>query len=164
MDPLTALSLAGTVVQFVDFGCTILSRGCELYTSPTGNLTVNNEIHLVTNDLQAVIVKLRSSSLTASQSASVAFVDSQEPDSLERICESAAAVAEELLQRLDSLKVSGRKFKRWESFQQAVKSVWSRQEIDALVRRLRGFQQALDTRLLFSIRSDKYSTPNASRG
>jgi hypothetical protein len=59
MDPLTALSLAGTVVQFVDFRSKLLLAGRELYKSTTGSLTVNDEIELVTSDLLAITQKLR---------------------------------------------------------------------------------------------------------
>jgi len=59
MDPLTALSLAGNVVQFVDFGCQLLSHSRELYRSPRGSLAADDEIHLVTVDLRALILKLR---------------------------------------------------------------------------------------------------------
>jgi hypothetical protein len=44
VDPLTALSLAGTIVQFVDFWSKLLLSGRELYKSGTGSLTVNDEI------------------------------------------------------------------------------------------------------------------------
>ncbi len=59
MDPLTALSLAGTIVQFVDFGCKLLAKGRELYKSSTGVLTVNEELELTTTDLRALIEKMQ---------------------------------------------------------------------------------------------------------
>lgn len=61
MDPLTALSVAGTIVQFADFGCKLLSGYRELYKSTSGTLAANEEIELVTVDLQAVVLKLRRS-------------------------------------------------------------------------------------------------------
>jgi hypothetical protein len=50
MDPLTALSLAGTIIQFVDFGCKLLAEGKELYKSTTGILTVNEELELAVDE------------------------------------------------------------------------------------------------------------------
>jgi hypothetical protein len=47
MNPFTALSPAGNVVQFVDFGIRLVSRGSELYTLATGSLTANDEIELL---------------------------------------------------------------------------------------------------------------------
>lgn len=36
MDPLSALSLAGTIVQFVDFSCKLISQTRKAYKSTTG--------------------------------------------------------------------------------------------------------------------------------
>jgi hypothetical protein len=58
MDPLTALSVAGSVVQFADFGMKLFAEGRELYKSTRGILTANDELELVTVDFQALIVKV----------------------------------------------------------------------------------------------------------
>ena len=58
MDPLSALSVAGTVIRFVDFVAKMLSRSVELYKSTNRSLKVSGELELVTRDLQAVLVKL----------------------------------------------------------------------------------------------------------
>lgn len=62
MDPLTALSLAGTIVQFVDFGSKLLVECHQLYKSKSGSLTVNDELSLATEDLRMVVDKLQQSS------------------------------------------------------------------------------------------------------
>jgi hypothetical protein len=59
MDPLTALSVAGTIVQFAAFGAKLFSEGCALYKSSTGVLAANEELELGTIDLRVVIDKLR---------------------------------------------------------------------------------------------------------
>ncbi|CAG8981479.1 hypothetical protein HYALB_00003050 [Hymenoscyphus albidus] len=146
MDPLAALSIAGTIVQFVDYGTRLLSNTHELYRSSTGTLEANNLLELVTIDLQALIAKLR-----ASISVQGAY---QEELSFERLCDQAAQVAQELLGRLDNLKNKSTKKKPWESFQKAIKSAWSEREITDLKARLLGFREVLDSRLLFSIREN----------
>jgi hypothetical protein len=149
MDPLTALSLAGNVVQFVDFGCQLLSHSRELYKSTWGSLAADEELHLVTADLRALILKLRSNTGDGSQDASQEF---------RKICDEAVTLAEEILTRIDGLKVSG-KHRAWKSFQQAIKSAWSQKETDGLIRRLSRLRQALETRILLSLR---YVTRNSS--
>ncbi|CAG8948956.1 hypothetical protein HYFRA_00002084 [Hymenoscyphus fraxineus] len=144
MDPLAALSIAGTIVQFVDYGTRLLSNTHELYRSSTGTLEANNLLELVTIDLQALITKLRAS-------ISVQGAD-QEELSFQRLCDQAAQVAQELLGRLDNLKIKSSKKNPWESFQKAIKSAWSEREITDLKARLLGFREVLDSRLLFSIR------------
>jgi hypothetical protein len=148
MDPLTALSLAGTIVQFVDFGSKLLSAGRELYKSTTGSLTVNDEIELVTSDLLAITQKLR-----PDQSLGLEF---------QQICVEAARLAQELLGKLDKVKVKttaedridgkGREKQKWKTLKQALASVWSDDDIVALVERLSRIRQAIETRILLSLR------------
>jgi hypothetical protein len=149
MDPLTALSVAGTIVQFVDYGTRLLSNARELYKSSAGTLDANNELELVTTDLQALITKLR---------ASVPLSEDQgdgEPSSFETLCDEAAKVAEELLGRLDKLKNKKETHKIWHSLQKAEECEWSKKEIGELKTRLIGFREALETTVLFSIRYDE---------
>ena len=61
MDPLPALSVAGNIIQFIDFGVRLLSKARELYKSPDGTLAVHDEITLITADLKALMKKLRQS-------------------------------------------------------------------------------------------------------
>jgi hypothetical protein len=142
MDLITALSLAGNIVQFVDFGCQLLSQSRELYRSTQGSLAADDELHLVTVDLRGLILKLRSSPDHGSQDASQEF---------RKICAEAVRLAEEILARIDGLKVT-EKHRAWKSFQQAIKSAWSQRETDGLIRRLSRLRQALETRILLSLR------------
>lgn len=61
MNPLTTLSPAGTIVQFVDFETKLLSHATELYKSSVGTLRSNDELELVPTDPRGLITKLRQS-------------------------------------------------------------------------------------------------------
>ena len=137
MDPLTALSVAGTVVQFVDFGMKLISTTAELYRSAEGALAVNKELEMAITDLSSVGKKL-------------SHQGSLGPD-IEEICTKTAALASELLQKLEGLKVQGRN-RVWTSFRQAVKTAWSREEIESLQRRMEMLRRMLDTNVLVSLR------------
>ncbi|KAE9362882.1 hypothetical protein N431DRAFT_490327 [Stipitochalara longipes BDJ] len=152
MDPLTALSVAGTIVQFIDFGSKLLKEGRGLYRSSTGALNANQKLELTIADLQAVVKKLRE--IFASDASTKPLTKSQDADEclLERICHGAIQVANELLEKLSELKLKGNKGRKWESFQQAVKYVWSREEIADMMKRLANFREALNSRVLISLR------------
>jgi hypothetical protein len=108
MDPLSSLSIAGKVIQFVDFGSRFLSRAGELYKSATGTLAVNDELELVTNDLRALILKIRESASTNTQGAGAEELN--DPwNSFRKTCNEAASVADEIIERLSKLKVQGGK-------------------------------------------------------
>ncbi|KAG0648144.1 hypothetical protein D0Z07_6009 [Hyphodiscus hymeniophilus] len=160
MDPLTALSLAGTVIQFVDFGTKLLGTAGELYKSTTGSLGVHTEIELTASDLRAVIVKLRGSvPVSASQSI-------DDPWRIfAQICDEAASVADELVERLTQLRVKHGKHRVWHTIQSVVKTLWSPKEIAALQKRLSGFREALVTRVVVSIRDflDHEAIRNSAR-
>jgi hypothetical protein len=151
MDPLTALSLAGTVVQFVDFG----SRFClELYKSKTGTLTAYEVLELVTLDLRALIRKLQESFPPAGPDHLNHLVDnhSEMLGSFRRIYEKAAEVAEELLSRLGRLKVKGDEKRKWKSFEQALKGLWSNDELMRPSECLLALRKDLETQIVFSLR------------
>jgi hypothetical protein len=52
LDPLTALSLAGNIVQFVDFSTKLLAKGHELYKSADGTSVGYSELEAIAKDLQ----------------------------------------------------------------------------------------------------------------
>ncbi|CZR69246.1 uncharacterized protein PAC_19146 [Phialocephala subalpina] len=167
MDPLTALSVAGTIVQFADFGTRLFSEGRELYQSATGALTANEELELVTVDLKALVVKLGHSSSSAESTSFQGPDDannSRNEESFRKICSDVTRLADELLERLDRLKVRGTKKRHWESFQKAIQSAWSKGEITSLTNRLLNLKRAAETHTLFCIREklDAESLQNSS--
>jgi hypothetical protein len=151
MDLLTVISLVGNIVQFVDFGSKLLSNAIELYRSPVGRLAGHHQLELVTTDLHALISKLRQSFQPGNHCSSEK-IEAQRK-CFEAICDEAAKVAEELATRLDKLKVKDGKLRKWHSLQYAVETAWSRNEILELKKQLSGLEDALKTRVLFSITS-----------
>jgi hypothetical protein len=155
MDPLSALSVAGTVVQFVDFCFKLFSHSKEFYQSATGRLTADEELVLVTTDLQAVVIRIQRAAFP-NQSNTPRCLEGEEEahqNTLGQICNDTSKVASELLAKLDKLKLdsSDRKYRRWKTLSQAVNTLWSKEEIDGLRTRLSTLKEALQTRVLFAI-------------
>jgi hypothetical protein len=155
MDPLSALSVAGTVVQFVDFCFKLFSHSKELYQSATGRLTADEELVLVTTDLKAVVIRIQRAAFPNQSDTSRCPEGEEEAhqNTLGQICDDTSKVASELLAKLDKLKLdaSDRKYRRWKTLSQAVNTLWSKEEIDGLRTRLSTLKQALQTRMLFAI-------------
>jgi hypothetical protein len=152
MDPLSALSLAGTIVQFVDFGSTLLREARGLYQSSSGDLTANEELELVTADLRALVAKLQQSETPQAIPGPLTKDEHDDNISFEKICAGAMSIAQELLERLEKLKLKGIRSSKWDAFQKAVKSLWTKKEVNELVDRLSKFKAALDARILLSLR------------
>jgi hypothetical protein len=159
LDPLTALSLAGTIVQLVDFGSKIFSTAYQLHRSSTGALSVNEEIETVTSDLLALATKLRRSVYSSDVLGCLTQDEQMLAENFDRVCNSAVIVADEILQRLDMLQVKGKR-RAWKSFRQAFKAVWSKAEIAKLLEKLSKLRTSLETHVLVSLRYFVFPSSN----
>jgi hypothetical protein len=146
LDPMTALSLAANVVQFVDFASKIVSKGRRIYLSENGALPKNLELEVVTNDLLRLAQSLRNDGLSTGTL-------NNEEKSLQTMSDECSKIAEELLRRLEKLKVkSDAKQRGWKSLRQALKSVWNKEELDELSERLLQFRDQLQFHTLVSMK------------
>lgn len=146
MDPLTAVSLAGTIVQFVDFSSKIVSKGYHLYTSGEGSLPENERLNYVTSDLKALSMRLKHHDRLG--------CSTKDEQALEDMASRCSAISDELLAKLEKLRVSkNAKHRRWKSFRQALKSVWSKEDLDRLAATLREYRDQLEFHILLSLRS-----------
>ena len=147
LDPLTALGVASNAVQLVEFSSRIVSRGQKIYKSNSGTLAESLELEAVTNSLLKTNNILENS--LRSYELHRPLVD--EEKELKIICEGCESAGLELINALQKVKVQG-KHRKWKSFRQALKSVYSKAQIDDLTNRLEGFRKLLDTHILVSLR------------
>ncbi|KAH7360260.1 hypothetical protein BKA65DRAFT_492710 [Rhexocercosporidium sp. MPI-PUGE-AT-0058] len=136
MEALAALGLAAAVVQFVDFGSRLVSKGQQLYHS--GALLDNVEIEDTATRLQALVEPLQAS---------------QGEDPIVVICKACVSVSQELVNFLGRLKMpTGNSHERWKSFRQALKSVSSKEKVKEIKLRLDSLRGELDTHVVLNIR------------
>ncbi|KAE9375911.1 hypothetical protein N431DRAFT_481115 [Stipitochalara longipes BDJ] len=147
LDPLTALSVAGTIVQFVDFGTKILSRSRQLYHSTKGALALDEELDLIITHLTKLTAKL----IRPLSTPSTENEASEEEQALRELCDACNTVAQEMVERLEGFKVDG-KHRIFKSVWQALKSIWSEKEANDLVRRLSMFRESLELHILVELR------------
>jgi hypothetical protein len=77
----------------------------------------------------------------------------QEFPGLQDICDECAAVSADLIKHLRDLKVpKGQEHRKWKSFRHALKSVWSKNGVDEMAKRLSYLRQELDTHVLVLLR------------
>ncbi|KAF4633368.1 hypothetical protein G7Y89_g4751 [Cudoniella acicularis] len=184
MDPLSALSVAGNIIQFIQFGLQVLSKGQEICGSSSGLLAEESEIGAVSQDVKTISRSIKLSlnirqneivedlvnknidvvsasqelehltkelklSLNGQQSLCV----NEDEQALNTICDSCVNIANELSEYLEKLKVKGQKYRRWKSFRQALKTVWRKEDIDNLVKRLSLLRGQLELHILASLRT-----------
>jgi len=153
LDPLTALSVAGTIVQFVDYGTKVLSRSQQLYHSTKGAGPLDEELDLITTHLTKLTAKLTRPLSTPSTENELPG----EEHALRELCDACNTVAQEMVARLEGLKVDG-KHRMFKSVWQALKSTWSEKEANALIKRLSMFRESLELHILVELR---YAFPSS---
>lgn len=107
MEPLTALSIASSVVRFADFGSRLLSQSVQLYKPPGGAPTENIDVEVVTADLLSLTQILKK---TPPQNGTLARPDgaackrAENDTALEKLRRRCIDIAEDLTSHLEKLK------------------------------------------------------------
>jgi hypothetical protein len=150
MDPFTALSLAGTVVQFVDFGSKVISKGRGIYKD--AEASADAQCPMLTKDLLDYSTKFEQSLKTKDDPRPLTDEQAAEIAQPERLCQDCRKMANDLLVRVEKLKVTtDGKHRGWESFQKAFLSTWSATELSEIQQKLGDYHKVLDSRVLRSL-------------
>lgn len=147
LEPLSAISLASAIVQFVDFGSKLVSGSLELYRSADGSSVTDAELEAVATDIVRINDKLAVTAAANVQHATPS------PDDmvLRNLAQSCNLISKELLQALRDRKVRG-PHKRWQSFRKALAVTWDKERIGDLERRLSRIQSQINSRIIMMIR------------
>ena len=143
LDPLTAISLASAIVQFVDFSIKIVSQTQEIYQSASGATRENVTIGEITQDIKDIYQNVtRNVSSRQPQTNDMALL---------RLAESCEREADALLLILAELKVPPGA-SHWTSFRKAIKSARQKGKVQELETRLGKLQKQANSRLLFMMK------------
>jgi len=148
LDPLSALSLASNVVQFIDFGSKLISEIQEIRQSASGSTKENADFLFTAKAFrrQSDILfanladRTSSSSLPLSRSALQEFVVP------------CRQVSDELIAILEDLKAMEPR-KRLQSFWQALRSITKRRKIKELVAKMEILRKLVNSHLITILRS-----------
>jgi hypothetical protein len=144
MDPVSSqLGIAASVAQFVDFTGSLISKTHEIRKSSTGKTGRNNDLESITESLNGLINSFFQPEDNQNASSDDAAIV--------KLCDDCKAVAEQLLLALGRLGKQDN-HRVWRSFRQALKTVWSQEQIDGLQKRLDIFRQQISMHILVSLR------------
>jgi hypothetical protein len=145
MDPLSALGVAASVAQFVQFGASLVSKSRQIYRQ--GALLDHIECGHATRRLTEVANDVKKS-LKDLEYLGEPSSDAKE---LERICRNCVKPSEELLFRLEKVRLNEKNtFRKWKSLRQALKTVCMKDGVDSLSRRIADCRNELNTHLIAS--------------
>jgi hypothetical protein len=151
MDPLIALGLASNIIQFVDFASKLFSTTKRLYVSQSGA----SAEHLELESLARHIKKLAEGAKPCNSPGSKIISD--EDNTLVDLGNQCVAVSRELLGVLNSLKLKGGHTRSWDSFVQALRTEWKKDDIESLQRRLDRMSNQLNARILLDQQAEVVS-------
>jgi hypothetical protein len=149
MDPLNAIGLASTIVQFVDFGWKIAKETKDVYESAAGATLENENIEFTVGQLQSLTDQL------ASRTAS--FLKGSHDEALLSLAKRCREISGELLKLLTDVKAKHAKSEKdskskWQSFIAAVRAELKKGKKVELLARLQECRQQLGLQLQFIAR------------
>ncbi|EGP87705.1 uncharacterized protein MYCGRDRAFT_71829 [Zymoseptoria tritici IPO323] len=149
MDPLTALSVAASVLQFVDFGAKLVGAGLEIYKSKEGATEQNLELEYLTKHTDAVVDKLNIARISSGRLG-------PSDASLQGLAERCRVLSTELVDLLATLK-GAQSQRTWVAIRQALKVKWNEGRIEALRKRLDVIKSEISLQLLVMLSTSQSS-------
>ena len=138
MEALAAISLAGNILQFLNFTGDVISKSRQIHDSSSGTLKEHDDLEGCTSDLKALSCRLQASAGPADST-------------LVQLCSSCCEVADELLVALKRLGVK-ENTTRSQSFKKVLKALWGQEKLRSLERRLADFRQQLTFHVAVELR------------
>jgi len=148
LDPLSAVGVVGNIVQFIDFSGNLISKSVEIYRSIDGALAEHVDTETAAKHLIFLSDKLRKNDARQSLSTKTG-----RDGKLKELCDACESVAKDLLEALDKVKVDGKgKREQWKSIRKALRSVWSKEQIQELAQRLDNLRAGLNLHVVADLR------------
>ena len=146
MDPLSALSVAAAVVQFLDFGAKLVGTGLEVYRSAEGTTEENLETESLVEHTRELAVRLQSAErLKAGKSLK------HDEAKLLDLAQKSHGLANELLGLLTALRSHSNQT-TWDAVRQTIRIKSGESRIATLKTRIDAVKSELSLQLLCMIR------------
>jgi len=142
---LSALGIAAAVAQFLQFAGSLVSETQEIYAK--GSLVDHIECENAAKRLDSLAKEITSSLCDLDSLGN----PSKDAKALREICVRSSKLSQELITKLNELRVDG-KYRRWNSFRMALKSVCNKDKIEGLAAKLASCKEELNEHLVASIR------------
>ena len=141
MDPLSALSLAATVIQFVDFAHKLVSGSREIYKSATGLTDQNSILEIIADDVSERCDQIPDD-----------FGNSNAGLRLQKLAAKSRDLAASILRVLDELKTDKDKPSKWQSFVHLLRSVHRAPQLQMLADQVKKLQAQVNSNLIYILR------------
>lgn len=153
MDPVNAVSLAASILQFIEFTAKLVKEGREIYESASGATVKHCDLEAVTQNLVYLVQQISNNSKDDALPVRLQklSLNSVAPTNINDLGAACEKVAWELLEALNKVKAR-RTQNRWTGIIDALKTVWAKGKIQELRDRLEQYRTGIHTALLVSMR------------
>jgi hypothetical protein len=141
-DTLTALSITGTILRFINFGTTLLGRCYCIHTSPDGGDHIRFNAETLTSDLESLNERLSRTLRTATSCLT------KDEQALENVRLLSSNVSVDLRIRLSRTSVAIQQAQDQIGLHESLKKLWVQRDLDTLGRRLSTIRLELETQIL----------------
>ena len=142
MDPFTAFSLAGTIVQFVDFGGKIVITALKIYRSPSDTTQDGLDAKKVADSMSTLKSKIESGLSRSSTTTDKHLLD---------LGGQCFDIANDIIEVFRSPNMSQIPSAR-RAIKQALRLAWKKEDIETLKERLASFREQLEFHILVDLR------------
>ena len=125
MDPLSAIGLAGNILQFVDFASTLLGQGVEIYRSAVGATAVHTDLRASIERLDALSKPFR---------RLVVIPRDEDEAQIVKTAVACNTIGRDLANALD--KLAATPHSRSSGVWKALQSVWEQPKVEETVKKL----------------------------
>jgi hypothetical protein len=156
MDPISALSVAAAVIQFVDFGKHLLSDSYEIYRSPSGETAKMVDVSTIANDLACFTTQIKDKTGTSAGNNRHRAAAESHLIKVSKECEEIVAQFQGALDQWRHGETRGKE-KRTRlkmargAIRNALSSVWNSSKIDGMIEQLDTIKGRLVTATLFCL-------------
>lgn len=134
LEALAAIGLAGNIVQFIDFCCTLFSQTRQISSSASGLSSDLNNLSEITTSLKGFCITFSNGSTGSQQDKTHA--------ALQKLAADCGCAAQQLSDAIDRVR-SKKPGSNFSSFRACLKGVWNQNEIKHMEKRVDSFRAAL---------------------
>ncbi|KAF3808211.1 hypothetical protein GCG54_00006828 [Colletotrichum gloeosporioides] len=145
MDPASAFGLAASIVQTITFASDLISKSRQLHHSAQRGLVENEELASIARTLQSHSRRITIQLVGAPMGKEDVGKD------LSTLCNGVRDLCKNFIDTIEALQ-KPETATRWDSFRQALRSVWKEQDIADLAQRLERYRRQIDSILLASLK------------
>ena len=147
LDPFSALSLAGNIIQFIDFASKIVSKSSQIRSNGAAGESL--ELEETTSSMLELVSRLKNQAAIPPDSGCM----TEDDQMLEKLNNNCVVVGQVLLERLQALKLPvDAKHRKWKSLRQGLKTVWDKKNLEAVAAKLAELRSQLEMGILLTLK------------